>query len=115
MFGVRRIFVLLPKLHILKKLVVFDIIFLWLLIFLMKQKNAMLFDILFCFSLMYVRSLNYIFAAINCELVKSELPRTQVRTTEDTSPNYRGHKSELCVLGIEKRPVFNLLQRSLQM
>ncbi len=33
---------------------------------LMKQKKeATLFDIIFCFTVMHVRSLNYIFAAIN--------------------------------------------------
>ncbi len=30
-----------------------------------KKKEATLFDIIFCFTVMHVRSLNYIFAAIN--------------------------------------------------
>ncbi len=53
-----------------EKVVVFDIIFLWLLIFFIKQKrgNAICYNILFncnvC-STYYVRSLNYIFAAID--------------------------------------------------
>ncbi len=46
--------------------VVFDIIFCGYYYFKLNRKETMLFDIAnICFTVMYVRSLNYIFAAIN--------------------------------------------------
>ncbi len=49
-----------------KMVVVFDIIFCGYYYFKLNRKETMLFDIAnICFTVMYVRSLNYIFAAIN--------------------------------------------------
>ncbi len=48
-----------------EKVVMFDIMFCGYSYFKLNRKDAMLFDTILRYTVMYVRSLNYIFAAIN--------------------------------------------------